>query len=515
MKNDQKARREKSKPDSTEELKRKEKEEYKKRFPDVDPGMIDWTVDYSFEKDPHHNSLKGYGTAQETLARNRITDSRTVESVLKIGINYRDFQELNLYHKNGFFEQKNEFSDEGMLLLPQILSPMMGKIFGELMFACSTKVVHDISFGTSAPETTFLGLGAGAGYLDFDLINHINSPMFDLNEYQHVIESFKKAKFIISDRTEKSLELLAKELAELQSRPELRDRIALQQIDALDFDLGGLPFGAVYFNELIDNMPTEPIVKIEGNLYCVKLVPYCLNGEGENSQDAETLNIILGLKGVISQDNFRERVEQRDTSNIRFAPVFIPLSYDHELVQAVSDTPCVKNIDNENFGGVYPIHMSLDPLFKSVKKSFQNGVLMSVDYCSYGGGMHNWNKSVNIFRFLEFGKEDLDFQLDSEQVISKAKEHGMVPEINRGLGSFLECYQDWIPRFSKKDFERWSKLNPGVENSGFLKKGGGNMIDMVGGLMGIPNAESMGAYFLNYKFISGFAKRYDTLVFGF
>ncbi|MBW2963576.1 hypothetical protein KY306_02270 [Candidatus Woesearchaeota archaeon] len=510
------AKKQKRNSDPIEELKRKDKQKHKEQFPNLDPGMIDWLVDYNEEKYPNHRLLGGFDGAQELLSGNRVTDSRSIDSVLKVGMNYRDFQQLSLYHQTGFFENHNKFNQEGMLLLPQILSPMGGRVFGELMFACAAKVMYYLPKNT---DMTFLGLGAGPGYLDFDLINHLQSKMFGMPEYQNVVDAFKNAKYIVSDLTAKSLEHLTKELAELKARSGLRERISLQQIDALDFDLGRLPFGAVYFNELIDNMPTEPILKIGGELYCVKLVPYCLNGRGEDSSDVEAVGVVLGLKGVISENRFRERVKHRDVSDIRFAPVFIPLSYDREIMEAVNDSPCTKKIDSKDFSGVYPIHMGLGQLFRSVRKSFDHGVLMSVDYRSTGQGMHNWNKAVNIFKYMEFGKEDMDFQLDSEQVVAKALQYDLFPEQMEGIGTnfgdILDCFKEWTMFLQREDLERWSRLNPGVGGSGFLKQKGGGLLEMMGSAMGVPDMGIKAAYMMNYGFMIDFAKNYDSLLFVF
>jgi len=51
---------------------------------------------------------------------------------------------------------------------------------------------------------------------------------------------------------------------------------------------------------LVDNLATEPIVDIDEELYCIKVVAYHLAGVGENIPYAQRID--SGVSGAISKE---------------------------------------------------------------------------------------------------------------------------------------------------------------------------------------------------------------------
>ncbi len=409
---------------------------------------------FEHELNPHGNILQGRKSAEEFLGKNRTSDPQVAEAALNEGIGFSDFQETTLYHPQGFFEQVVEFT-ESMPLLPQILSPLFGKVIGELAFAN-----YAGSAGYYVPNPTFLGLGAGRGFLDYDLIKHLTDKGFEFPEYSmHAAAIRDKSNFIVSDRTQKSLEMLASEFSELMRNPMLSRRIQIQKINAADFNLEKTPFGIIYANEILDAMPTEPIVKLDGRLYSVKLVPYDVSGNGEHSLDLDLLKSAFGITGVITKATLEQKLSAGDAGSIRFLPVFVPLQYDGKLFEKISGLQSLSNIDKDDFNGMYPVQMKLDGLFGSIRKSFEHGVVILVDYTSYAHGTHNWNKAINCFRHYQIGKDDIDFQIDTEQVIEKAGNHGIQMGQVWPLDKCIKEFMFLAKTFKMSDIERWANIN--------------------------------------------------------
>lgn len=114
-------------------------------------------------------------------------------------MNFHDFQELALYGHNGFFHSVGDYR-ERMTLLPQVLSPLFGIMIGEFAFA--NYVTHSYP---NTPKPTLLSLGAGAGFLDYDLIDHVRSDIFMRMSFEyprHGLSFQRDADFFITDRGE-------------------------------------------------------------------------------------------------------------------------------------------------------------------------------------------------------------------------------------------------------------------------------------------------------------------------
>ena len=123
-------------------------------------------------------------------------------------LDFREFQELALYHRNGFFENMGDYRT-AMPMMPQFLSPLFGMMIGELAFTAYISASYPY-----APEPSFLSLGAGRGFLDHDLIEHVTSDLFQLPDYEMHAKSIREdSTFIITDRSQNALSLLKEELS--------------------------------------------------------------------------------------------------------------------------------------------------------------------------------------------------------------------------------------------------------------------------------------------------------------
>ncbi len=422
-------------------------------FGGIPPQLAETMKNLSRKINPHRQERQGRKSAEPVLDTNRARDNETADAVLHTAMSFSEFQELGLYHPNGYFARRVDYQ-KTMPLLPQLLSPFFGMMAGELAFA--HYVNHAYPY---APSPVFLGLGAGRGYMDRDLIDHVTSESFQLPGYDaHAKAVRERSTFLITDKGEKAVSLARKELSEITSKPRLRGRVRIEELDAMDFNLGGGDFGIVYANELIDNLPTEPIVSIDGVLHGIKVAGFNLAGISEDSAYVKRIERgVPSVGGIISKEQVRARADANDTDGIGFAPVFVPLEYDRELEKYAKGLSSAGRINDPDFGGIYPIHTGLDGLFGSVKRSFNKGVLILIDYVSLGEGMHNWNIAVNRLRHYRFGEEDMDFQLDTAQVVEKAGQYGMRCEENAGLDARLKQMLPLAEMAGVNGIKRWSQ----------------------------------------------------------
>jgi SAM-dependent MidA family methyltransferase len=432
--------------------------------------------------------LNGRKSAEKTLQKYRVDDGDIARQIVANSFGFSEFQQASLFHRNGLFETQIDFQHGAMPLLPKLMAPLFGKSVGEMAFASYVSSAHPIPV---AP--VFLGLGAGRGFMDRDIITHLTDEKFDCPEYSAFARAIRdESKFIVTDRTQKSQTLLAEELSPLLRDAKLEKRLSIEQLNALDFKLGPHNFGIVYSNELIDALPTEPVLKIDGDLiYGVRIM--ACRDFSESNEDLENLGTRLGIPNLVPPEYVRSLMGKNECDRISFQPVFIPINYCPGLMEKVNDVPeTFQNIDSPNFGGVYPIHTELDGMFSSIRNSFRHGVVMIIDYASFGGGQHNWNKTVNEFQTYRFGRDDLDFQIDSEQIVSRAKNYGMEPLEVMTLQEHLTRFLPLIATFTPEDIDRGIKAN------------GGEKFD---------NAESR--LFFGYKVLTGLSEHYDIITLGF
>jgi len=166
------------------------------------------------------------------------------------------------------------------------------------------------------------------------------------------------------------------------------------------------------------------------------------------------------VNGVVKKQDAIHDMQNGCGELLRFMPVFMPLEYDTELGKQVARTPGFgSRINSEGYGGILPLHLGLDGLFSSVRKSFVHGVLLMIDYHTYHLGTHNWNIAVNEFRDFRFGKSDIDFQIDLVQTIMKAEEHGLECIYHNNLGEHLHVAVPLLETFSEKDLKRGLKVH--------------------------------------------------------
>lgn len=166
------------------------------------------------EDDVGDPNLQGRKSAKPYLERNVVRDEARAREIQERALNFSDFQQTGLYDEEGLFERVVDFQ-RTMPLVPQFLSPLFGKAVAEILFGAyvSSMFYH----GPTPP--TFLGLGAGRGYLDFDLIDHVTGEIFALMNqaaYPEFGEAFAKgSQFVVSDRTNRAVKYLQESLGPL------------------------------------------------------------------------------------------------------------------------------------------------------------------------------------------------------------------------------------------------------------------------------------------------------------
>ena len=166
------------------------------------------------EEDVGDPNLQGRKSARGYLEKNVIRDEKAAREVQARALDFSDFQQTGLYDEEGLFEKVVDFQGT-MPLVPQFLSPLFGKAIAEILFGAYVSSMYH--HGPTPP--TFLGLGAGRGYLDFDMIDHITGELFALMsqaEHPQFGEAVAKgSKFVVSDRTNRAVGYLQESLAPL------------------------------------------------------------------------------------------------------------------------------------------------------------------------------------------------------------------------------------------------------------------------------------------------------------
>ncbi|MFH1721562.1 MAG: SAM-dependent methyltransferase [Candidatus Altiarchaeota archaeon] len=431
--------------------------------------------------------LQGKKGAKEVIARNKITDPRLISRVLKHAIPYSQFQDLFLYGKGGFFSEKVDFRPQDLVrnqfekmtlddaadilhtmpLFPQMLSPWFGRVMSELILTSYTS-----ASGDTPKDLTLLGLGAGRGYLDYDVVDYATgSDFLKRTEGKDFAEKMAKARFIVSDKTERSVEFLRQTFSPLIAQRNLGDRVLISQLDARNFNFGSLPCGVVYFNELLDNLPMEPIIQDGDRKYRVFIVPNIKNAQtqGEHEYRDELGKEIPELKdSVLTRGEFEGLVSTPAAREVSFTPVLVPLSATPDLNDDVERSSAVReNINSRDFGGIYPYQVGVRKLLTNVRDSFQHGAIVMDDYTPSQEGWQNYNNAINIFKRLVFGEYDLEFQIDFAQVREEASRIGMQCTLDESQKTLFHKSRHLIDRFGEKEFKRWNqalgaKLHPAI-----------------------------------------------------
>ncbi len=390
--------------------------------------------------------LQGRSSAERYLQN--IIIPPHVEGVQRQAFGFTELAEQGLYSPDGLFEQVVDFTGESMPLVPQMLSPYFGKIVATLLTTAY------LASRTSA-QATFLGLGAGRGYLDVDVIEDIiegKTRERCVPKGRRVVKSLEDwAEFIVSDRTERSVGYLRQAVSHLPA-----SRVSVERINALDFDLGKKPYGLVYANEILDNLPVEPIVLLQGELYKVMLIAHTPCEVGKERQ----WTVGQSLEGLSGTPVVKAEALAMPREDVRYLPVFVPLHYDSPLQGDVLASHAAHNITKKEYNGLYPFQRGLKGLFSSIRNSFQHGAVLLIDYTSFGDGQHNWNVAVNQFPFdYRLGEEDIDFQIDFEQVQEEAAAQGMTPFFLERQDKVLHGFRRIRGLFGPREWERWHSIN--------------------------------------------------------
>jgi len=440
------------------------------------PDIADQISSLAHGLNPHAEERQGRGSALEMINRNRISDAEGALLAMKSAFSFRDWQSLALYHPHGYFPKEVDYANK-MYLLPQMMSPIFGISIGEVAFAHYVNAAYPYQ-----PAPTVLSLGAGRGYLDRDLIEHTTAPEFDLPDYSMYARVFRDdSRFIITDIGDRAIGYLNDQLQPLLASSKYASRVRVEKLDALNFTLPRSPFGIVYCNELIDSLPTEPVVEIDGKMHSVRIKPYL---HSDRSKTGE----------AITQEKAREMFDARETGDLRFEPVFVPIEYDTGLQSRINKMFSAVRINHDDFNGVYPIFWDLDRIFKNIKASFDHGVFIVIDYHSSGRGMHNWNQAVNIYKSYKFGEEDISFQIDPQQVIEVGGKEGFSCDNGVDLQELLQQFAPLAIK-DKGAIDRWVSLH-----QNYLKTDTDNQI--LGALS-------------SYAFGINSAKHYSLMVFHF
>lgn len=382
------------------------------------------------------------------LLERRIADPEAIEAIKRTAFRYSDFMALGLYHEKGYFQQKVDYS-ETMPLLPKLMSPVFGVAVAELAFA-----MYRGAAAPSFPTPTFLSLGAGRGYLDADLINHVTSRAFLENPEggTHADKFGKDSRFLVTDIGENALNLARQQLEDVEER--VPGRVTVERQDATSVELPKSSFGVVYCNELFDNLPTEPVVDIDGEMHVVRVQPYLKSREVID--DAEgSLDLVRSqvpeAQNVITSDVAREMIDQGRAREIGFIPLFIPASEDPQVAEMLGKYDA-SDVNGSNHNGVYPMQVGLEGMFRGIKRSFDHGIFIGIDYV-VNGDQQNWNRAFGMFGNYKFGNSDIDFRIDPKLVEQIAVRQGFKAHPRLPLDGVLKaCMWGASPR-------EWAKAN--------------------------------------------------------
>ncbi|MFC2154195.1 SAM-dependent methyltransferase [Candidatus Altiarchaeota archaeon] len=432
----------------------------------LEEGGVPPDMDAEALREDIYPNLLGKKSAEKVISENKITEPRLIKLAQDNAFPFSKFQELTLYGKGGFFDSQVDFTASGddkssrhMPLFPQLLTPYFGRMMGEAIFGCYASASWPYP-----KDVTLVGLGAGRGYLDHDVIEHLTGPsFFNQPEFAHFQDKMRQARFIVSDRTDRSIGLLNEYLGDLIDERGLQDRVSIQKINVLDFDLGKQPFGIFYSNELLDALPVEPIIQDGDKKYSVFVVPHMPGKEVDDGNDFQKeMNARFPeIEGAaLSRDEFEGLVGSNEVKKVKFTPVLVPLEASPELSFEVERSEAVRqNINSPRFGGIYPFQIGLKRLLDNAKKSFDHGVIIFDDYHSTSEGYHNYNKGINLFSEHVFGEDDFDFQLDFDQVKETGSRMRMECGLELSQKELLDRGQHLLQAMGKKEIRRWAKAN--------------------------------------------------------
>ncbi|MCL5113983.1 MAG: SAM-dependent methyltransferase [Patescibacteria group bacterium] len=421
--------------------------------------LRDFYLGKTTEEDLRRREKQVRNTAQEYAKANTVEEYQAASLIRNGAYSYSEFQELGLYAPQGFFEKTIDFSPASMPLMPQTLSPFFGKCISELA------MMLYLSDSDRATDVTFMGIGAGRGFLDHDLIDHLMTVKMNPEWEDEVNRLRRTSEFLVTDRTDRSQTLLEEELTDVIQTHQLRDRLKIMRVDATGFELERKPYGIVYGNEILDNMPVEPIIKIDEVLYGVVVVPYAEVMEiadEESDYKRAVGERFPELKGrTLSKDEARRLIEAGTMGLIKFKPVLIPLHSLPDLGEKVENSSAAQsNLKNPDYEDLYPLQAGLTPMLRSIRKSFSHGIIILIDYHPVHGNTHNWNQAVSsVLNFSLKDPHDLDFQIDFDQVKEEASREEMEVRYFSPQNETLRTFSSILNTLTLKDMQRWAKAN--------------------------------------------------------
>ncbi|MFH1591399.1 MAG: hypothetical protein ABIC95_05740 [archaeon] len=397
---------------------------------------------------------QGRDTAIKDIEFKIARGPEVIAAVKRQAFDFSEYQELNLFSPEGYFEKRVDYKDR-MLLLPHLLAPHFGKSMGELLFA--TYVSDSYIYPR---DLIFLSLSAGSGDLDLDLIGHVTREDFADPDYPGYGAKMRdQAKFLITDRPETALARLADQLKPHLKNEKLNDRISITKLNPSAFRLDKSPMGLVYANDLVANMATEPIISWKDQLYCVKLMPHIHYQQNDTGEDIKTISKHMSISGLVTKKRARKMITDGNANHLGAYPILIPLEEDAALNDKIDRYGDIQNIDSEDYGGIYPIHMGLDGMFSSVRDSFEKGSIILINAKSAGKGAQNWNNAINQYKSHYFGRDDIDFRVAPEQIINTARNHSIKHEHTLNLQEYLMSTLPQMQRWDQKDFDRFFSLS--------------------------------------------------------
>ena len=79
-------------------------------------------------------NLSGLSAALPRIEQNFLKDEALIRLVVEHGIAFSDFQQSNLFHADGYFNNHVDFR-ENMTLCPQFAAPVFGRAFGDVAYS--------------------------------------------------------------------------------------------------------------------------------------------------------------------------------------------------------------------------------------------------------------------------------------------------------------------------------------------------------------------------------------------
>jgi SAM-dependent MidA family methyltransferase len=380
----------------------------------------------------------------------------SLTDIMEETISFSDFMALTMHGKKGLYENIN-FDNGEMLMLPQLSSPL----FGTFMAGYLSNLLME----NSAESATFLGLASGGGYLDEDMIDTLLSKDFseclpddDLEANRRLLSTLDKSRFLVTERTGSGLFKLRNKIGRLATSLQVEfgvgQKIRVRELDATNFNLNSSGTVAAYANELVDALETEPVIQDNsGNRWLVRMAPY----DARDGEERGKIGSKIGVNGLIHPSQLTNRVDEDEEAvdNIRFKPVFVPIETSPELASFFENVGGKNRIMQDRFNGILPLHTKVPGVLRSVRDSFERGSVTLIDYFDIPRNDLNYVVAVTGHSTggHRFGKQDITFHIDPEQIDTIAEKLGMTVRSPGGviLSEYLNPLIDIYNRVGPSD----------------------------------------------------------------